>query len=272
MEMLGGGLVPIDGRQALLQLRGAELRKALPYLQRGTFGLEVGDFASPQLLDGNWQQQLQDLRPLLQGLPGPLTMHGPFLDLSPASPEPGLRRLTSERYRLALQIAGALRARYLVLHTQWNPNLRQPDYRERWVEGNCRFWEDLLPAVEEAGTTVLFENMWDAAPDHLVQLLDRLPAGRFAACLDAGHASIFSPLTWQSWAQVLGERLAYVHLSDNHLGWDQHLALGQGSIDFSRLLRALDQQNLHPWLVLEVPGFSDVEDSLEHLGWGHLLE
>lgn len=259
------------GWPVLVQLRGEELQLALPHLRRGALGLEIGAFASPRLLDGDWRPHLRELQSVVQDLPGPLTMHGPFLDMSPASPEPRLRELTAERYRLALQIAGELGARHLVLHTQWNPNLRQPDYPQLWREGNLRFFEALLPAIEASGTTILFENMWDPGPDQLLSLLEQLPAGHFAACLDTGHAHLFSQLTWQGWVRALGERLAYLHISDNHGGWDQHLPAGAGGIDYPALFAALNQQQLRPWVVLEVPRWADVQSSLRHLGWCHLL-
>lgn len=253
--------------QVLIQLQGVELSHALPHLEQGRLGLEVVGFASPQVLDGGWEQQVAELQPLCRRLPGPISMHGPFLDLSPASPEPRLRALTKERYRHALCIAKGLGARYLVLHSQFNPNLRQPTYPKLWLEQNLRFFDDLLPEIEAAELTILLENMWDSCPDHLARLLQALPSQWFAACLDAGHAHLHSAVGWQNWVETLGERLRYVHLSDNHGDWDEHLALGQGNVDFSGLLQTLQDYGRRPWFVLEVRLWSEVQQSLRYLGW-----
>ncbi len=257
--------------QMLLQLQQTELQQALPYLEQGLFGLEVVGFAAPQVLDGDWEEKLRDLEPLCRRLPGPISMHGPFLDLSPASPEPRLRALTRERYRHALQIAKALGARYLVLHTQFNPNLRQPTYPTLWLEQNLQFFSDLLPSILDAGTTVVLENMWDPHPDHLAKLLAALPKEQFAACLDAGHAHLHSQAGYRAWVEALGERLQYIHLSDNHGDWDEHLALGQGTVDFHGLTEAVRATERQPWYVFEVKLWSDVQASLRHLGWDEAL-
>lgn len=258
--------------QMLLQLQGNELQQALPYLQQGRFGLEVVGFAAPQVLDGDWEERLRQLQPICRSIPGPISMHGPFLDLSPASPEPRLRALTRERYRHALRIAQAIGARYLVLHTQFNPNLRQPTYPDLWLEQNLRFFTDLQPAIVESGTTIVLENMWDPYPEHLAELLAALPAEQFAACLDAGHAHLHSQVGYRSWIEALGDRLQYVHLSDNHGDWDEHLALGQGTVDFFGLTEAMRAAGRQPWYVFEVKLWSDVQASLRHLGWDEGLQ
>ncbi len=251
--------------QIQLQLRGAELEQAWPYLDKGLFGLEVIDFASPQVLNDNWSERLQELQALYAQLPGPISLHGPFLDLSPASPDPMLRQLTKHRYLQALKIAQALGARYLVLHSQFNPNLRDPSYPVRWLAGTRQFFLDLLPAIEAAQTTIVLENMWDPCPDHLAALLHELPAEQFAACFDIAHANLFSPVPVAGWVNTLGDRLAYVHLSDNHGGYDEHLTLGAGSVDLAALLAALRARQLQPWFVLEVKRWEEVKNSLAHL-------
>jgi putative AdoMet-dependent methyltransferase len=262
--MWGGGEMMA---QVLLQLMGDELAQALPWLERGEFGLEVLDFASPALLEGDWMARLGELQALCRRLPGPISMHGPFLDLRPASPEPRLRDLTRQRYRQALEIAHELDARYLVLHTQFDPNVSQPNYPQLWLEGTLGFFRELLPEIKAAGTTILLENMWDRRPDVLAELLQQLPPEQFAACLDVGHAHLHSAVGWADWISALGERLVYVHLSDNEGEWDQHLPLGRGTIRFPDFLPALQELKRDPWFVLEVKRWREAQESLAHLGW-----
>lgn len=262
-------VVPLAKPNYLVQLQGPELQQALPDLERGVCGLEVSAFASPQLLDGDWQRELEQWKALCRSVPGLISVHGPFLDLSPASPEPGLRRLTAKRYRQALAVAKALQASYLVLHTQYNPNLTQPDYSYIWEEASLRWFEQLLPEIEDAGVKVVLENVWDQTPEPLARLLDRLPPSRFGACLDAGHAHVYSTVPWSEWVDTLGERLTYLHLSDNHGTWDEHLALGQGNADILGLLSTLQSRNRYLPCVLELERWVDVEQSLQWLGWGN---
>lgn len=253
--------------QVLLQLKGAELEQAGTLLAQGRVGLEVLDFANPTLLTADWEQRLAELLPLCQQWAGPITMHGPFLDLSPASPDPGLRELTLHRYRQALHIAGQLKASYLVFHTQYNPNIREPAYLSNWVTANARFWTDLLPEIEASNTIVVLENVWDPRPDHIVSLLASVNSPRLRSCLDVAHAHLFSEIPLVDWVDRLGDELAYVHLSDNRGEWDEHLPLGEGRIDFAPLLAAIKSRALTPWFVLEIPRFQDAMRSLNFLGW-----
>lgn len=253
--------------QILLQLRDAELKQAHILLKQGRVGMEVVDFARPTLLTSDWEQRLAELLPLCQQWAGPITMHGPFLDLSPVSPDPGLRELTLQRYRQALYIAAQLKASYLVFHTQYNPNIREPAYLSGWVAANARFWTDLLPDIEASNTIVVLENMWDPRPDHIASLLASVDSPRLLSCLDVAHAHLFSEVSLEEWVVTLGDKLAYVHLSDNHSEWDEHLALGDGTVDFATLFAALRKQAITPLYVLEINSFKDAMRSLKFLGW-----
>lgn len=253
--------------QILLQLKGVELAHAQELLQQGRVGLEVVDFAHPALLDTGWENRLAELLPLCQSWPGPLSMHGPFLDLSPASPDPGLRRLTLHRYRQAIAIGAQLQASYLVFHSQFNPSIREANYATNWVAGNANFWATLLPELEAVGTTALIENVWEPGPDHIIALLDRVNSPYLRSCLDVAHAHLYGKLPVSEWVTRLGKRLAYVHLSDNQGQWDDHLPLGLGEINFQPLIATIAKLDVTPWFVLEVNSLQGAKQSLQHLGW-----
>lgn len=253
--------------QVLLQLTGPELEKADALLTQGQVGLEVIDFARPALLAAGWEQRLAELLPRVEQWAGPITMHGPFLDLSPASPDPGVRRLTLQRYRQALHIAAQLKAKFVVFHTQYNPNIKEPAYLNNWLVGNIRFWTELMPEVEASETCVVLENLWDPKPDHIASLLAEINSPRLRSCLDVAHAHLFSAISLPEWVDGLGDYLAYVHLSDNRGQWDDHIALGEGEIDFSALLTTIEQRALSPWYVFEITSFEAAWHSLRYLGW-----
>lgn len=253
--------------QVLLQLTGEELEKADVLLMQGRVGLEVIDFARPALLAAAWEQRLAELLPRVEQWAGPITMHGPFLDLSPASPDPGVRELTLHRYRQALHIAAQLKAESIVFHTQYNPNVKEQAYLTNWITANARFWTDLLPEIEASETCVVLENMWDHRPDHIASLLAEVNSPRLNFCLDASHAHLFSEVSLSEWVSVLGDSLTYVHLSDNRGQWDDHIALGEGEVNISALLTAIEQRALSPWFVLEISSFEAAMHSLQFLGW-----
>jgi len=239
-----GDAAGAGGPMVAVPVKKAEVpRDLVRAFESGRLGVEVSDFGYPSVLNGEWAERLSLYReaPALRLV----SVHGPFLDLNPTSPEPGVAELTRARYLLAVRIAGELGAGRLVLHTQFNANLRLPRYPARWVEENVRFWSGLLPVLEAARVTVTLENMWDPCPDYIAELLDRVASPHLAACLDVGHAHLFSRVPVRQWVRALGPHLVHVHLSDNSGGWDEHLAVGDGSVDFEAFFAALAEDGLH---------------------------
>lgn len=240
-------------------------------VRSGRLGLEVADFGRGEVLDGDTAGLTRLYDDLVGGSPGKLSVHGPFLDLNPISPEPGLRSLTRSRYLQAIEAAARLGADHVVFHTQFHPVLRMPGYPRRWVEESAAFWSDLVPVLRRARLTAVLENMWDPCPDFLVELLDLVGSPHLRACLDTGHVNLFSRVPLPGWVAALDRRLTYVHLSDNHGGWDEHLAVGDGVIDFVPFFDALAGRGLNPRFIIEVETGEKVDRSLEALGWRDLV-
>ena len=87
---------------------------------------------------------------------------------------------------------------------------------------------------------------------------------RIGVCLDLGHAN-YSQVGIAGWFEELGEKIGYLHLSDNMGTYDDHLPLGQGSIDWDeadRLWRGLKRDTP---LTLEVGNLDNVMKSVDFL-------
>jgi sugar phosphate isomerase/epimerase len=55
------------------------------------------------------------------------------------------------------------------------------------------------------------------------------------------------------WVEVLGSRVGYVHVHNNHGASDEHLPPYQGTLDVAEVLEALDQHSPGAVWALEVP-------------------
>lgn len=105
-----------------------------------------------------------------------------------------------------------------------------------------------IAAVVDAGTALglklCIENMFPAygaffEPDEYVPIFEQFP--QLGLTLDTGHANIRSPggrrlLMFMS---RFGERIAHVHVSDNSGKGDEHLPVGDGTVDFAAVSRGL---------------------------------
>ncbi len=121
------------------------------------------------------------------------------------------------------------------------------------VEKIRLFIEDLEPIVEMAarvGVVIALENIMTplSTAIDLARIVDHFASPHLKACLDVGHANVnehvFGAVT------RLGERIASVHVHDNHGESDEHLLPGDGTIDWDTTVDALRRYG-DPNLILE---------------------
>ena len=86
----------------------------------------------------------------------PLTLHGPFLDLNPASFDSRIRKVTMERFDQCYQAGIRLGAKKIVYHSGMIPTVY---FREGWAEQTGRFFQEFLKDRE--GPEIVMENVLD---------------------------------------------------------------------------------------------------------------
>lgn len=188
------------------------------------------------------------------------SVHGAFIDVNPASGDPAFRTLSRQRCRESCALAAELGAERVVFHASAFPFLRGV-YLENWAAVCADFYTEL------AGTypvTLCIENSQDVDPEPLEALMRRIRCGGVRVCLDIGHAN-YSQAPLEDWFDRLGEFIAYLHLSDNNGRFDDHLPLGDGTVDWAladRLWRGLGRDLP---MTLEVGGPAGTERTLDYL-------
>lgn len=234
--------------------------------RRHRLGVEVGDFADPDLLEGEWRARWQEIRFLLEEIPGGVTMHGPRSDLNPGLRDRGLTAFCRQRFRLALEVAAEMHAETVVFHTGFNPMIRSPGFEGRWIKRSAAFWRDLAEEAALLGVGIALENLWEPRPEIQRDLIDAVGSPLVRACFDVGHSNVYSREPPERWVSCLGGRLGCVHLHNNDGREDSHSPLEEGTVDFSRFLPLLLLSPEPPCLVLEVYGArQDLNDSLFYL-------
>ena len=86
----------------------------------------------------------------------PLTLHGPFLDLIPATFDSMIRRVTMERFEQCYQVGKLLGAKKIVYHSGMIPAVY---YRQGWANQVSRFFNDFLR--DKDGLEIDVENVLD---------------------------------------------------------------------------------------------------------------
>ena len=112
----------------------------------------------------------------------------------------------------------------------------------------------------------MLENVYEKGPGDIRVVLKRLKVQSVGFCLDTGHQSAFSRDPMTTWLDSLSPFLGQMHLHDNHGKRDEHIALGQGGIDFGALFRLLKAMKTTPPVITLEPHQEDfLEPSLEYL-------
>lgn len=211
----------------------------------------------PELfIDGNEIEDLRegDMNNLKSSLESrgllPITIHAPFRDLSPGSPDESIWKLSMGKISKAVAIGSQIPVSGVVVHSGYNDWYFDYDKGE-WLNRAVPFFSELCERAKEVGTQIFVENIFEAEPESLMQLEKEVASDRLKFCFDPGHASLFSPLPLVSWVKALGTSIAEVHLHDNCGKRDEHLPLLEGIINFRGILHALRDLELNPILTLE---------------------
>jgi len=236
-------------------------------VERG-LGVEVMNFAYPDVLDGNWEHEVATYRTILRRVPGPITMHGPFMDMASGSPDERINQVCMGRYRHAIHIANDLESPLLVLHANFIGSLHNPAYREGWHKRNIPFWSRLAEYAAERGVTIAIENMWEFEPAIIADLLRDVDHPNLRACLDVGHAHVFGDreCRFGTWLETMAPWLVHMHMNNNNGTLDEHYGFDweNGVLDYKALLKQVRALDTPPSMVLEMYHVADMRDSLSY--------
>lgn len=244
-----------------------ELDKYAKLAEERSLCFEYNDFYVPDLLDD--KDALRQRIALYRGLKRPEgrdTLHGVFFDIVPFSCDSGIRRHSLYRMQQSMEIACELGCRGVVFHTGLTPGLVSDEkYRAGWLDMMEKTMRRLL--AEGGGVEIYCENTFDEkSPLELRDLAFALrDEGRFGVCLDVAHIML-SKVKPERWFRELAPYIRHFHLNDNHLERDEHLALGDGSIDWELVKKLISENEL--WkssILLEIKGMDKIQKSLDFI-------
>jgi sugar phosphate isomerase/epimerase len=170
------------------------------------------------------------------------TVHCPFSNSDIGSLDDSLRESSVRGVLDSIELGAAIEARLVVVHPSRGTR-GDLEERERIraleVESLARIHE----SAASRGLRICVENMPSGLPFadrslasgvmHLVKRLDG--AG---VTLDVGHANT-TTVPAQTMAQHFGSLIRHVHVHDNKGGYDEHLEIGLGSVDWRAVTRKL---------------------------------
>lgn len=253
--------MPTDRLMVALNL---EIEHEIACAQEYGLGAEIQVLGLPDVLASDFSALLSRVKKVTGELPGPIGFHGPFIDMAHYSADDGIRTVCQQRYHQAFDLAEELGAEYILFHSQYNPIIRVPKYRQMYHEGSLSFWPEFIARADALGIPIYLENMFDESPGPMCDVVQALGTPTVQLCLDVAHALIFSDISLADWIAAYGSDLAHVHINDCHGDSDDHLGLGMGSLDLDDAFAQLRATGRPLRYVLETGEYT--EASIKYLG------
>jgi sugar phosphate isomerase/epimerase len=257
---------PLIPRERLMVTPGVQDNGELRIAREYGLGAEVQTFSFPGILAEDFTPLLRRMAKRVMPLKGPIGCHGPFIDTAHYSLDVEIMRVCRMRYMQAFAVAEQLGAKFIVVHSQYNPLVRIPEYPTIYHEQSLKFWPDIIREAERRRVRLYLENMFDDSPKPLCRLAAAIDSPYFQLCLDVAHASLFSEVDIADWVSSFRPHLRHVHLNDCHGKHDDHLGLGQGVLDIALALDLLRKTRRKLTYALETG--KHTRASLRYLGLG----
>ena len=194
------------------------------------------------------------------------TLHAPITDINLGSINRRIRQASLEDVQAALEFAREIGASAVALHAspgmlampggKWSQETKSPPIQAELVQQEELLIESVRKLADGAADLILgLENLvypheLYRSPEEVAGLVGKIGRPNVGITLDVGHAVVsgYDPL---SFVHRLSERIVHVHLHDNSGTVDEHLPLGQGSINYKRVIRALEQASYQGVVALE---------------------
>lgn len=230
----------------------APILEMLPALAlSGAAGLEIG--TPPRHFDVMSPDQIGALQRALSasGL-RVISMHAPFgglLDL--AAPSPHHRATAIDGIVAAATVLHQFGGSILVVHPS-DLERHRHDVGPRLADSAASI-NALADRCRDLGVRVAVESplphLIGGHPHEFTTILDAL-APDIGVCLDTGHTALAGH--WHGFVKAAGTRLIHVHAHDNHGYTDDHLAPGDGVIDWTDIRASLEGASYGGWIMAEL--------------------
>lgn len=191
------------------------------------------------------------------------TLHGVFYDVAFLSMDDVIRERSRALARMSLDTARELGCKGVVFHTGILGGLNLPVYLDGWVSGMCKYMPELLESYPDL--EIYLENTVETAPKEICEVAKEMSGYKnFGLCLDYAHA-VIARTPAKVWADAMAPYVRHMHVNDNDLKDDLHLAAGDGKIDFKKFKKQVEAYGFDTQILLEVSGYEKAEKSLRFM-------
>ena len=250
----------------------------LAFIRDSDRDVEIRGFASADILRGDWSPLAEKVRGKLDGHRGRIGIHGPFFGFQLDTPDPEIRAIAQARLHAGLDVCLAVTqspaTAHMVVHSpyttwDWHNLDRGPSDRANKIERVHETLAGVVKRAEDEGVVIVIENIEDKDPRDRVARAQSFDSAAVRVSLDTGHAHYAHGATGappvDHYVRAAGAMLSHVHLQDCDGFADRHWRIGQGSIQWPSVFKALAELPDMPRLILELADSADILPSAQFL-------
>jgi sugar phosphate isomerase/epimerase len=178
---------------------------------------------------------------------------------------PTVRKAAEGHLKEYIDLAASLACEYLVIHCGFHFSV----YLQRVWSALCETFAHAVEYAEQRRVPLVIENMnrlpaesefqyLGVTVDEFTDLFRRIPSPYLGLALDVAHCHLL-PGGVARFVRSFPDRIHEVQLSDNHGTVDQHLTIGEGTVDFARVLHLLSAIRFSGPLIIEL---TDIRNKL----------
>lgn len=191
------------------------------------------------------------------------SIHSPMADMNIASLNKNIRNASLDEIKKSIDFANSIDAETLVLHPGHMAFLNK-DHKELGIENSHNSIVECRDYAEGSGLEICVENM-PKIPGFLYndiyKLESKLKELNLPMTMDIGHAHTNGFKA----NEMSLDCVKHIHLSDNNGRFDEHLALGDGTIDLKTVFDSFKKKNFNGTYLIEVNEKEDILKSLDYI-------
>lgn len=191
------------------------------------------------------------------------SMHCPFVCICFTYPNPLIRKPQIKLIEKSLRVAEKLEITHYVMHGGLTPSsyliVEKPFKSDYFLDLFIKEFKQIFSRAIDCGIKIVLENLSPTQilgkPSDILYVKEKIPAIEF--CFDIGHAEIYKQT-----AELLKLNIDYMHLHDNNLKRDEHLAIGKGKIKIKEILSKVIDKGFDGKIILECLTLKDCTNSV----------
>ena len=223
-----------------------------------------------EVVDDGWhtlsKKRVAKLNATAKSLGLKYSVHATFADINIASPSKAMLKASMRRLKQSMQYAKDLDAYLWVFHPGGKSGISAFYPGADWQQ-NLQSIRELHKTAVDLGLKIAMENLPEKynflmkTPEDFTQFYAETGLDGIGIVLDTGHANLEGQI--QPFLEKLPKKIAHVHVSDNHGVTDEHLGLGDGSIDWVHFVKMLKATSFSGTVLTE--SVFNAEETLQKL-------